>query len=349
MFGLRTSHFEALQRQLNDHEVEPDSLEKAEFTPIGQGQPWNILKFLITNAMKLKPEQVLEIEEVAEQVSVPREICDMADEKLKGSGLSDYVDVFKEFIYDPSAAVFGALQYVQMGRVFKFNEKSKKVNLQFFKQLVKIALLAVLVAGLWEFTSPHIFENVVQYITAFSGIVIAGLIWKVVQILQEFMDMSKFGLSEISRIRLSLGTGNIVQLLMRIVGKAEYIEKRSAKIFGHSHVFWREVEEEVGKVEWHDHQCGYDHLEGIILEFMARKFMHSGSYSRVKDKVIRDIKEDLIKIFGQLASDRAAESGRSANNDAHLRFLLKVRDEKIEEIWSKYGYWREEAEIIWKA
>ena len=367
MFSLRESDFAALHFQLQGHEVQPDSFEQKEFVPIGQGQPWNILKFLITNAQKLEPEQVQEIEEVAEQISLPKQICEMAGKKLTESGRRPgYVKHFKEFIYDPSAAAHGTLQYVQMGRFLKFNEKCKKVNEQFFQTLVTSALLAVLVTGLWEFISsiseqlgfplpiPHIFGHVEQYITAVSGIVIAGLLWKVVQILQEFLDMSKFGMSEISRIRLSVATGNVAQLLKRILGKVEYIEQRSSSIFGHTQYFWKQVDTEVGQVKWTNHEKGYEHLEAIILDFIAQKFMNGYDFEMVGNTMISKLKEDLIAHFAKLseafaAKFRGGQIAQDAKAVQHLRFLCMIRNVKIVHIWEKYGHFREPQEIIWKA
>ena len=94
--------FDQLAQDAQFLQLSPDTHSQQEFTKFGEGQPWQILKFLVEKLQQLTPEKIAQIEDLAEQVSAPKELLDIVEEKgcAKFKG---HVKTFKEFLYDPSA------------------------------------------------------------------------------------------------------------------------------------------------------------------------------------------------------------------------------------------------------
>ena len=96
----------ALKQASKKRKLDPKVDKQQEFTSFGEGQPGSVLKFLFERIQNLSPEQKKEIEDICEQVSVPEEVLDIAQEKLKEIGekyATARIREFKESLYDPSA------------------------------------------------------------------------------------------------------------------------------------------------------------------------------------------------------------------------------------------------------
>ena len=107
-------------------------------------------------------------------------------------------------------------------------------------------------------------------------------------------------------------TGNISQLLMRLVTKAEFIERRSMQYFAHHHDFERMFYEDFMDIDWLDKKCGEESMLGQIKKFLARKLA-----AGMTDIHMDDLEEFHNKIKKQLedkADEWAEEAGRQRNN-----------------------------------
>ena len=75
-----------------------------EFLSFGEGQPQSLLKFLIQNLVQIPQDKLQEIGDIAEQVSLPQELVDIATEKFNGiPQYAGYIQNLKQFLYDQSA------------------------------------------------------------------------------------------------------------------------------------------------------------------------------------------------------------------------------------------------------
>ena len=160
--------------------------------------------------------------------------------------------------------------YSQLTRCFKHIEMEQK---KFFKFFMLIMVLTFAALGgshfwNWDFTA---FQGSFQ---AVACMIIIAFLGKVVDILTKMLSFMKFTSMDTARVRQSLTTGNVVQLNMRAVGKLEYLERRSMKLFARSSDFWRDLKEDIVMKVWNSHNAGYKALEDQIIQYIHRKNMH---------------------------------------------------------------------------
>ena len=88
---------------------------------------------------------------------------------------------------------------------------------------------------------------------------------------------------------------------MRLVTKAEFIERRSMQYFAHHHDFERMFYEDFMDIDWMDKQCAEENMLGQIKKFLARKLA-----AGMTDIHMEDLEEFHKKIKQQL-EDKAQE------------------------------------------
>ena len=99
-------------------------------------------------------------------------------------------------------------------------------------------------------------------------------------------------------------TGNISQLLMRLVMKAEFIERRSMQFFAHHHDFLRMFNEEFLEVDWINKKCGEENMIGQIQKFFGRKI--GAGMIEIPSEAIEEFHDEIKGHLDQKATDWAA-------------------------------------------
>ena len=106
---ISREQYATLMKVVQQHELAPQVDKQMEFMKFGEGQPWNLLKFLVDNLQQLSPAKKQEFYDLATQVSLPEEVMDMATWKIgDDEELSEYHKNFQQFLYDPSASALGS-------------------------------------------------------------------------------------------------------------------------------------------------------------------------------------------------------------------------------------------------
>ena len=125
--------------------------------------------------------------------------------------------------------------YFQLSRCFKHIEGEQKKLLKIFLQIMMASLvgvIAVQIGNIWLPAAQSIFQGMVL-------LIIMAFLGKIVDVQIQLLSFMKFTGMDTARVRQSLTTGDLVQLEMRAVGKLEYMERRSMKIFARTSDFWR--------------------------------------------------------------------------------------------------------------
>ena len=150
----------------------------------------------------------------------------------------------------------------------------------------------------------------------------------------------KFAAADIGKLKASMTTGNISQLLMRLVMKAEFIERRSMQCFAHRHDFERIFNEDFLEIDWMDKQCAEENMLGQIKKFFARKLaagMHSIHPEDIKE--FHDKTKEQLEVKAQewaaVADQEAADHGWSRKGEkahANAEFFTEMADSLHEKI-----------------
>ena len=96
-------------------------------------------------------------------------------------------------------------------------------------------------------------------------------------------------LAELVRIRSSLTSGNLAQVVLGISEKVAYVERRAMGSQCQQLDFWRSLRSEVLSVDWHFLPAGSAAFRGSVLDFVGAKFM--------KMAMVTDIPKELIDSF----------------------------------------------------
>ena len=137
----------------------------------------------------------------------------------------------------------------------------------------------------------------------------------------------KFASADIGKLKASLTTGNISQLLMRLVTKAEFIERRSMQYFAHQHDFERQFYEDFVDIDWQDKECGEQSMLAQIKKFIARKF--AAGMIEIDNDDLEQFHDKIKKML----EDKAAEWGQEADRQHNWKLTDKAR--KNEEFFRK--------------
>jgi len=117
------------------------------------------------------------------------------------------------YFYDPCAPASEIMNVMELTKVKKFFEKLKE-NLRW--QFLLLFFLSIGGGTLVELLHT---QGYLQEITGSQislGVLLAGLLMKLVVLLEEMNSRSKFTHAELVRVRMSSTTGNVVKLLMQI-------------------------------------------------------------------------------------------------------------------------------------
>ena len=321
-----------------------------EFTPFRQGVPHRFLSFLVEFFWGLPMEDVHQLEDIVEQVSLPEAIVGAAEDQVKARGLQGQELPFREFLYDPSANSTSVLQLWHMCRFRKFHMERMLELSQFGAKLVLFSISLVFVGVLWgivvEQFMPQFFLKVQfptwqEILWQFAAVLMVGSAWKALEIGQEIVDLMKFMSADLGRVRCSLTTGNVIQLLMRQVQKLEFLEKRSMMKMGFSHDFWRHMQQEVCEVHWQSHPAGKRALEAHILQYLAIKFEQFGDDALTGEQV-EQFKEEIKKFFLSAIHDLGEQDDRE-------EFLNDCMTEEIDAIFARHGEFADRVATIWSS
>ena len=133
----------------------------------------------------------------------------------------------------------------------------------------------------------------------------------------------KFASADIGKLKASLTTGNISQLLMRLVMKAEFIERRSMQNFAHHHDFERMFYEDFMNIDWMDKECAEESMLGQIKKFLARKLaagmhdIHPEDLEKFTDKIKQQLQGKAQEWQEEAGNSKAA--GRSSTRPGRTR------------------------------
>ena len=145
--------------------------------------------------------------------------------------------------------------------------------------------------------------------------------------------------AELGRIRFAATSGNLVELLIRIEEKCNYMERRSMEFFAHQGSFYRMLQEQVISEMWVSQAAGREKFGYMVQSFLAQKKFRGGACSS-KEKFIADMKKFLKdEAQVQLTSKKNVQVDNG-------QFLLWLSTD-VEEIAEEYKWFS--AEIVWES
>ena len=228
----------------------PPTSHLSEFTPLKETQPWKFFFWAVTSLWQFTAGEIQEAELLAEQNSLPKQIFDTANKEFEDEGAA--IQQFQAHLYDPCAQSSGIILLQVLGRL----KEVTKLELQNFKIFLSTSaagafLLSVILLRSWWILEK--FAEVIPYATLdlqfaqqLFGVLIVIFVAK--QIL-EIKNLLKFNLMEIGRMRFSLTTGNVAQILMRLETKVSYVELRTMTFEVKFHHLKRHFEQDVLEIE----------------------------------------------------------------------------------------------------
>ena len=192
-----------------------------------------------------------------------------------------------------------------MGRILHFQKKKiaefRGQVMKLLRNFAKLGLGAFVVAIATQFLPVDLsqeFPTLKEIIWSIPNWISAGLLWKLVELLIQMRVDGQFIAADLSRIRLSITTGNVINLLMRQMEKLTYIERRSDKHFPSMSKFWMCLQEDVLKVVWNNHDAGYSRLEKLIKEFVYLKIIKANIRGHaVLSVIMTDFQNDILAQF----------------------------------------------------
>ena len=263
-----------------------------EFNSFTKVQPFKALLKVMSIFFCLEVTEDEQNIDLVEQISIPKKLWDILEAKFKKSPqFAPYLECFHQFLYDPSAHGTSMLGFMQLGRMSKFVKKEvKKVTEEFRKAGEYLAGLGVVFAAFAVFKQD--FGMFVQVCILGVLCALLGVHWKVCMGQIEIVAGLKFGNVELGRVRQSLLTGNVAQLLMRGVGKLEFLEKRSQIALAKMSDFWRQFQQEVCEEVWRDQDSGLKRARELILHFLSLK---AGPQGRLPTQQVLEFKGQLVE------------------------------------------------------
>ena len=161
---------------------------------------------------------------------------------------------------------------------------------------------------------------------------------------QEQLNLGKFQIAEISRVRGAVTTGNVVGYLGRCVTKLEYIEQRSQSFNGFFDEFWMHLKQDVTQERWYDHEHGFAALAQMIEQFVYVKFTKIGP--NVEGNLSAEIAEFKNKIKQKVLEEQAKTD--QYQQPFHWQWLDACATQKIDEIFQKNSQFSDRCAFMWK-
>ena len=137
-------------------------------------------------------------------------------------------------------------------------------------------------------------------------------------------------LVELGRIRFSVTSGNMAQLLIKLEQRIAYIERRSSDLMARAGDFWRHLDEEILKLDWKSHTAARAQLGSFVADFLCCKIARGvpAQDDQIRTSFLGDLRE---------AFHRQSTLWRSQGRDDHAEFWQTQTDE-IEQLSETYGW-----------
>ena len=137
-------------------------------------------------------------------------------------------------------------------------------------------------------------------------------------------------LVELGRIRFSVTSGNMAQLLIKLEQRVAYIERRSSDLMGRAGDFWRHLDEEILKTDWNSHAAARAQLGSFVADFLCCKIARGAPAGdpEIRTSFLRDLRE---------AFQRQSTLWAARGNDDHAEFWQTQHDE-IEQLAETHGW-----------
>ena len=155
-----------------------------------------------------------EFVQIIDRPNVDPQIWASAKQKLDEQGVSTKVEIGA--YYDPLSPL---AELSNLTQFVKFHELVQARLLRELRQFGCMALLGGLFGVLLGGSVGMEFMKIMA---------IVFLTWKLTKFSVQLVALGQFGMAELGRLRFSVTAGNLVQLLMRIEEKLNYVERRSS-------------------------------------------------------------------------------------------------------------------------
>jgi hypothetical protein len=202
--------------------------------------------------------------------------------RFKQADREDEVVPLLEYQYDPMAC---QAEMQNIGEMLKIEAHGEVVKSEKLRKITKQICIAVLPVLLLQFLAMvmqyYEIMNVPQIPIETTQVIMTIILLNILEEFVEVKTIMHFGKCEMLRIRASLTTGNVVQLLMRTTQKLEYIERRSLKHFGQVYAMHNRLAEEFLDVPWKSHETGLAKFGQIVAEFLEEKINRGLDISEV--------------------------------------------------------------------
>jgi len=184
-----------------------------EFQSMKSQEPGHAFEALHARRQKLNTVDRQEISDIAARPKLDWEVWSAVRQKVTPAHGADLLAETQMYFYDPCAPASEIMNVMELTKVKKFFEKIKE-NLRW--QFLLLFFLSIGGGTLVELlhTQGYLQEITASQIT--FVILLAGLLMKLVVLLEEMNSRSKFTHAELVRVRMSTTTGNVVKLLMQI-------------------------------------------------------------------------------------------------------------------------------------
>ena len=196
-----------------------------ELTSFTEAEPGHLYVHFMQKIKKIANKTIKEFVAVCSRPIIDPEIWRATDQKLKEDGVKIKMGEPMQF-YDPLSPASEITTFTQAIKCYEQIEKIK--GKQFWEILMGSVFGILLGAGAAKVTKTSVALDIVKiYAMTFATV---KIVWELAacNITMRFLH------AELGRVRFAATSGNLVQLLMRIEEKTNYIERRSMGFFAHS-------------------------------------------------------------------------------------------------------------------
>ena len=247
----------------------PETRELVEYGKIGDSEPQNLYIQHLKKMSSMSSEEFRQSMEISQRAGMSKQICDWIRTKLGESSWYPEIQGMLEFHYDPQSVHAEFDNFVLQEKILRMKkQENEKFAVKFYYHFAAGGLILLLSKIAEIKFGPEFALPAVLWLFAWSSLFLG---MQFMLYVQEFLLNMKVGLSEFVKVRLSLTTGDVAQLLMRIVAKIEFIEQRSCEWMCRQEIFKRFFKQDFLEVEWRSTHAGAHFGQQMITNFVAMK------------------------------------------------------------------------------
>ena len=302
-------------------------VELASFT---ESEPGNIYVYYMKKFKNIANSKIKDFVNICSRPILDTEVWKATEQKLKEEGVKIKMGEPGQF-YDPLSPASELTIFTQQIKRYEQVKESKRKH--FWEIMMGSVFGMLLGAGAAKVAKTSFAVEIVKmYFMTVATLKIIGEI-------AAYNTTMRFVHAEVGRLRFAATSGNLVQLLMRIEEKCNYMERRSMEFFAHSGDFYRMLREKVTLEIWNSKEAGREKFGYMVQSFLAEKTVRKGPCSS-KEKFIADLKE-FLEHEAQMQID-SKKDAKVANG----KFLQQLSAD-LDKIAEDFNWFAED--IVWQS